>query len=122
MNKYFHVPVVPKFSLNEEAQPKVSEVMDNSGSMGEWSKNMVNTVFPEMLRRTGLAPEDEVLLILFATSTEHHRMTVAELETFVLPRQGATSLSAQLLCFLDAAAMDPRWSSPPSPPSSPPPQ
>lgn len=67
-------------------------IMDNSGSMGQWSRRMANGVFPEMLRLLGAAPDEPLLLILFSCAASHHHMKVADLNSFVLPPQGSTNM------------------------------
>lgn len=68
-------------------------ILDNSGSMGQWSQRMCHVVLPDVLSRVGAAPDEDLLLLLFSNSTTRHRMKVKDLGTFKLPSQGATRMS-----------------------------
>lgn len=84
--------------------PQMALIIDNSGSMGQWSKRMLNLVFPEMLGLMGFTPDDTILLILFSCHATHYHVCVKDLPSFQPPRQGSTQmrgvydqLQAQLL-------------------------
>eukprot|EP00401_Gymnodinium_catenatum_P000856 CAMPEP_0117515606 /NCGR_PEP_ID=MMETSP0784-20121206/30667_1 /TAXON_ID=39447 /ORGANISM="" /LENGTH=1076 /DNA_ID=CAMNT_0005311429 /DNA_START=29 /DNA_END=3257 /DNA_ORIENTATION=- len=88
--------------VTSEAMRKTSEilqppqrvlVMDNSGSMGQWSKRILHCVFPQMLDLMGAQSDDPLLVILFSGTASHHHMRVRELPSFVPGNQGATRMS-----------------------------
>lgn len=81
-------------------------IMDNSGSMGQWSKRMLNEIFPQMLDCMGCHPSEKVLVILFSCRASHHHMTIGDLPGFVPGPQGSTQMSgvfSELQTELDAA-------------------
>lgn len=67
-------------------------IMDNSGSMGQWSKRMLQVVFPEVLNLLGAQPDEHLLLILFSCQASHHHLKVGELPTFQPGQQGSTNM------------------------------
>lgn len=97
-------------------------IMDNSGSMGQWSKRMVNTVFPIFLQRLGAKEDEPLLLILFSDRSSSHHIKVGSLSQFPMPGQGGTKMQGvfhelqsqldpsnpcvQLLALSDGQVMD----------------
>jgi len=93
-NGYIGKVIVTEDMGKEEAvmPPQRVLVMDNSGSMGDWSRQMVHTVFPEFLKLLGADLEENILLILFSAGTSHHHLKVGGLSTFQLPQQSTTQM------------------------------
>eukprot|EP00929_Paragymnodinium_shiwhaense_P080063 TRINITY_DN41735_c0_g1_i1.p1 TRINITY_DN41735_c0_g1~~TRINITY_DN41735_c0_g1_i1.p1 ORF type:complete len:1102 (+),score=175.71 TRINITY_DN41735_c0_g1_i1:212-3517(+) len=67
-------------------------VLDNSGSMGSQSRRMVHSIFPEVLAKMGVAPDEEILLILFSSGTTTYWLKLQDLPKFELPSQGCTNM------------------------------
>jgi hypothetical protein len=91
-------------SLEAVTPPQRVIIMDNSGSMGQWSKRCLQHVFPQALSQLGAQCYENLLVILFSSKATHHPMKVQDLPHFDPGRQGTTQMAgvfSELQTMLD---------------------
>lgn len=68
-------------------------IVDNSGSMGGYSARLVNTVFPTLVEKLAVDPNQKILLVLFESRTTGFWVRAEDLKSFRLPGQGGTCMA-----------------------------
>eukprot|EP00930_Biecheleria_cincta_P018096 TRINITY_DN14205_c0_g2_i1.p1 TRINITY_DN14205_c0_g2~~TRINITY_DN14205_c0_g2_i1.p1 ORF type:complete len:1129 (-),score=203.98 TRINITY_DN14205_c0_g2_i1:367-3708(-) len=76
----------------EQIHPQRVLIMDHSGSMGQWSRIMLQHVLPKVLDLLGAQPDEHLLLILFSTMASHHHLKVRDLPNFDPGPQAITNM------------------------------
>jgi len=73
-----------------QLKPKTIFILDTSGSMGNHGRGMLNSVYPALFNHWNYDKDDEIEVITFASSSQHHTYKVHQFGTLPMPHSGCT--------------------------------
>ena len=87
----FMISVNPKIGVAEAPHPVL--ILDRSGSMGAMSSQIVNRIYPEVLRAAGCPSSTKATIVTFDSETERRDVPISSLSTIAAGSRGQTFMA-----------------------------